>query len=185
MTHIKFGIILLAIVIVGFWIIHSLPATPPVPSIPPIPSLGAISGPDIYNNLYIHGTLTTGGRVLATSTSGSAVTLTKSDLENYDYISFMSNVSSVTMTLPATSTMLSLLKNDGDVREWIIHNATTTAATTLTIAVPTGIDLVAYNPADRVLDGGDYAELKCMNLYYRSVNNEDIVCKITELGDAD
>ncbi len=97
----------------------------------------------------------------------------------------MSNVAAFTYTLPASSTMMSLLPNDGDTREWIFHNATSTAAATLTIAAGTGVQLIAVSNANDVIDNNEWSRLTCTNIYYRSANNADFECIVDELTDAD
>jgi len=145
--------------------------------------LGALSGPDVIFPMRFHKTITWNQPVLATSTSGTATTLKASDMNSYGTIDLMSNVAAFTYTLPATSTMLGFLPNDGDTREWIFHNATSTA--TLTIVKGGGMYLVGDSTNDDVIDNDEYAVLTCWNAYYRSALNVDIVCAIRELNDAD
>lgn len=148
-------------------------------------ALGAFPGPDIYQDVNIHGALTAGGNYLASSTSGSAGTLAIKDLREPTFISFTSNVSSYTMTLPATSTMISLLPEIGSTRTWLIHNATTTAAITLTIAKGGGMDVVAVTANDDIIDGGEFTQLTCTQIPYLAANNENIMCIVDELANAD
>jgi len=147
--------------------------------------VGAISGPDIYFPIKIHDTLTWQMPILATSTSGTATTLKFSDMDRNGMIDLMSNVAAFTYTLPATSTMLQFLPNDGDTRTWIFHNATSTATATLTIAKGTGIFLIGPSANDDVIDNDEYATLTCTNVYYRSALNADITCVVNELTDVD
>jgi hypothetical protein len=86
-------------------------------------------------------TFTQGGGTRATSTSNSAETLLASDFDVENYIAYTPNVQTVTLTLPASSTLSSFAPNAGDVRKIVIENATTTNATGITIAAGTGIDL--------------------------------------------
>jgi len=154
---------------------------------PPIveEELGGMPGPNIMNGINVHGPITYGsGSYIATSSSGSASTLSKKDLEKY-LISFTSNVNAYTFTMPATSTMLSLLTETGGTREWLIHNATTTAATTLTVAAGGGMDLVSVTSDDDVIDGGEFTELKCTHIPYLDANNEDVMCIVNELANSD
>lgn len=113
------------------------------------PSVGATSGPDnyvpynFYNGLY--GKLfTQGGGVLsftATSTQ-SARTLTQAELaQNRLMYVNIANSPALTVTLPASSTLTSLIKNPGDEMTFMIYNAQTGAATTTTVVGGTGTTL--------------------------------------------
>lgn len=147
--------------------------------------IGAVVGPEIYSDLLIHGSITSGNGVLATSTTGSAVTLGRGDLANYNYIDMISNTGNLAITLPATSTMINLLPDIGSTRSWLIHNATTTSATTLTITAGAGMDLVSVTANDDVIDGGEWSQLTCTRIYYRAADNEDVMCIVDELANSD
>jgi len=122
-------------------------------------SLGAIAGPDIFSDVRIHGTLTSGGRAMATSSTAATYTLTRAEIAPYNLITWTPNVNT-TLTLPATSTITDLVPNAGDVREILIYNASTTAAATITLAAGTGIDLQKNeDTADLAINGLDWAKL--------------------------
>lgn len=123
---------------------------------------------------------TAGAGALATSTTGTATTLSQADLLADNLFVVTWNTSSGTYTLPASSTWTTLIPNAGDVREWIFHNATTTAATTMTIAAGTGIDLVAVTTADDVIDGTEYSQMTCVRQ-----PDTDVTCIVNELLHAD
>lgn len=80
-------------------------------------------------------TITSGG-ILSTTTSLS-ITLKQSDL-GYSTISEVPIVGSITLTLPASSTLTSFIPNSGDRTYVTLVNATTTNAINLTIAGNTG-----------------------------------------------
>jgi len=124
--------------------------------------------------------LTQGGGILATSTTAIVGTLTQADLSTYSMIEWTLNTANGTLTLPATSTLTTLLPNAGDSRTWLIHNATTTAAITATIAAGTGIDLIAYTTNDDIIDGTEYAQLTC----WRQADT-DLTCLTSEILHAD
>ena len=126
---------------------------------------------------------TQGGGCLATSTTASSETLLQSDLLNYNCFLVSGQDDSMTLTLPATSTMTTLLANVGDTREWLFYFATTTTAT-LTIAAGAGIDLVAVTADNDVIDHTEYAELKCTRTYSTGAAL-DVVCIVSELIQAD
>jgi len=85
----------------------------------------------------------------------------------------------MTLVLPATSTMTTLLPNAGDMREWMFEFATTSTAT-LTFSAGTGIDLIAVTANDDVIDEGEYARLTCLRQ-----TDTDVACIISELLAAD
>lgn len=150
-------------------------------------SYGAIAGPDVYGYFNVHGPLTSqeftqGGGVLsftATSTQ-STRTLTQAELLVNNVINIVSTSSpALTLTLPATSTMTTLLTNAGDMREWFIDNQHL-AATTTTIAAGAGIDLIAVTADDDVIDGQEVSRLTCVRKA-----NTDVYCIVSELLKAD
>jgi len=132
-------------------------------------------------NLTTTGTLivdqfTQGGACWATSTTATSHTVTEQNMLDYNCFEVTWNTGNGTWTLPATSTMTTLLATAGDMREWIIHNATTTAATTFTIAAGTGIDLIGVTTADAVIDGTEYSRLTCIRQ-----TDTDVACIVSEL----
>lgn len=80
----------------------------------------------------------THGAVNSTSTTATSQTLAVTDLYGYSSILMTPNVDSVTLTLPATSTMNAFVPNAGDWRTILLVNGTTTAAKTVSIAAGTG-----------------------------------------------
>ncbi len=145
-----------------------------------VPTPGAVSSPDVYTYLNVSGGFTQGGDALATSTTGTADTLRADQMQQYSVIRYMANTGNTTLTLPATSTMSNIMQRPGQSRTWWIHNATGTAATTLTLAAGTGIDLIAVTAADDVIDGDEYSKLTC----WRQIDS-DITCETSELINAD
>lgn len=158
-----------------------------VENIKDLKDLGAFPGPEIYANLNVHGTLIKGdGTGLATTTTATAYTFIEKDLQPYSLIDIMQNVGNASFTLPATSTMFGLLGGSGigSNREWLIHNATT-STNTLTLVAGAGMDLVAVTANDDVIDAGEYTRLTCSVIPYRTTDNENIVCIVDELINAD
>ena len=150
-------------------------------------SVGATSGPDVYTPYFFYNGLygklfTQGGGVLrfTATTTQNARTLTQAELEQYSVIEITAtNSPALSLTLPATSTLTRLLKNPGDMREWIIDNQQA-AATTTTILAGTGIDLVAYTVNDDIIDGLELSRLTCWRKY-----NTDVYCMTSEILKAD
>jgi hypothetical protein len=85
------------------------------------------------------GTLTQGGGVRATSTTGAVLPLLASDFDVENMIDVTLNVQDGTVSFPATSTLTSFIPNTGDNRTIFIRNATTTTTMDLTIAGGTGV----------------------------------------------
>lgn len=77
----------------------------------------------------------------STSTTGTTQTLAAADITGYSTVILTPNTNSVTLTLPASSTLSAFVPAAGDwaMQCWI--NATTTAAKNITFAAGTGIDL--------------------------------------------
>lgn len=153
-------------------------------------NVGALVGPDIYHALKVHGAFNYGGKVLATTTAGSianmaTMTLTGSLMADYDYFDVMANVASTTWTLPATSTMVSLLPDIGSTRRWLFHNATSSSAIDFKIIAGTGMDLVSVTANDDIIDPGEWMQLTCTQIYYRTADNENIMCIVDELANSD
>lgn len=149
-------------------------------------AIGAFASPDIYSDVNIYGTLTSGSGVYqATTTAAATYTFTDKDLRGYEYIDIQNGTaaSNLAFTLPATSTMMQLLPEVGSSRSWLIHNATGTP--TLTIVTGAGMDLVAATTNDDVIDGGEWTRLTCTQIAYRSADNENIMCIVDELTNAD
>lgn len=125
-------------------------------------------------------TFTQGGGVTASSTSNSSETLLASDFDTENYIEYTPNVSSVTLTLPATSTLSSFIPNAGDSRSIILENATTTAGINITIAAGTGMDLQVPDGQNVIIGPNNYAIL---TFYRRS--DTDMVVVVDETIPAD
>ncbi len=112
------------------------------------------------------GALTQGGGVRATSTVNTAETLLASDFDTENTIDYTFNgaVAGGTVTLPA-STTLPLSTTPGAMRTIWVRNATSTAATVLTIAGNTGtlLKIASTSPSSAGIlgdtDAGNYARL--------------------------
>ena len=108
------------------------------------PKLGASPGPDIFQWVNLRAGFQHGGTVYATTSTAATYTLTTTELgkENY-YLSWLPNVNT-TLTTMATNT--AAMRNmdiplAGDTRAFWLYNASTTVASTITIAAGTGVDL--------------------------------------------
>lgn len=149
------------------------------------PSVAAAPGPDHRMGVeYFYDGMADGGGCFATSTASSGTvdgTLTAAQMQRYNCFEVTVNSqSNMTLTLPATSTAQGVLPANGMHRSWFIHNATGTAAVTLTVAAGTGIDLIAETNAMDVIDGAEYSVLDC----WRQTDT-DWTCQTQELIAAD
>lgn len=156
-------------------------------------SLGGSSGWNHYNpELFAAGFQ---GRTLVTSSIQTGSTLLEGDLDNADIIDFTSLMTAgFTFTLPATSTLNSILQHEGDSRRWIFRNHTTsTSATTLTILKGAGWDLMGIDANVDVLAANSIGIMDCFRESPSSTfagmtaagPGEDITCSIQESIAAD
>lgn len=118
------------------------------------------------------GTLTQGGGRTASSTSNLIATSTASDFDVENYISFTPNGGSVTLKLPASSTLASMIPKAGDSRRVILENATTTAEIDITLSVLGVSGMTIYNATSSLaVKPGKFATLD----FYRKSNSDIIV----------
>lgn len=145
----------------------------------------------VTGNATVSGTLsvaefTQGGGCTASSTLASAETWTESFMLSSNCFTYSGQTlaAAITITLPATSTMTTLLPNAGDSRRWFYDPDAYAVATTTTFAAGTGI--ILYEPDDSsdfnvVIAGGTSAAIiDCTRLA-----NTDVACVIEEVSDAD
>lgn len=113
-------------------------------------------------------------------TSGT-YTLTQADMLNSKVLTVPASTTAaaLTLTLPATSTMTTLIPNAGDTQEWIIDNLRTNGATTTTLTAGTGIDIDGITANDDVINGDVSARLECWRLV-----TTDVRCIVEEMVDA-
>lgn len=143
----------------------------------------AVTGTTTLATTTVRGFTQGGGQCTITDANGGTYTLTQAELSscNYLYITASGQGQEViALTLPATSTMTTLLANVGDTREWLIDASDLAAATTTTITAGTGIDMIAVTNAEDVIDGAEYSELRCWRK-----SDTDVACITSELVDSD
>lgn len=106
--------------------------------------LGANSGPEVYQRMYFNSGFNDGGTVRSTTTTASTYTLTAKDFdEDTSFLWWTPNVSTTITTMASSSgaaTKLGIPKS-GNTRVMWLYNASTTVASTITIAAGAGIDL--------------------------------------------
>lgn len=133
------------------------------------------------------GVVLNAGQLMSYTNASSSVTsgtLKESDLLGYD--TFLATptgaAATKTLTLPATSTLTSFVPNAGDRQDLCFFNATTTAATTITFAAGSGIDLETSSSTatDLILLADN---MGCFSFLRKT--NTDIVAGFTEFMNAD
>ena len=131
---------------------------------------------DVTGETRVQG-FTQGGGILNIATTGAAITLTEAQMLTSNVIEITADGDAVALalTLPATSTMTTLLSTAGDFREWTIDNQHL-AATTTTVTAGTGIDLIGVTTDDDVIDGQEVSRLTCWRK-----ENTDVYCITSEL----
>lgn len=138
---------------------------PSVVNVPPSSggNLGAVSGPDVTNRMFLSGGATVGSGCFATSSDG---VIPVSKLENSCiYITATGAGQAVlSLTLPASSTMDRFIPKAGNCTSWFIDASDVAAATTTTIVAGAGWDLVGLDATGAgtgadVIDGAEFGKL--------------------------
>lgn len=113
--------------------------------------------------------------------ASGAQTLTQAQLASNSVLVATASTTAATFTwtLPATSTLTTLIPTAGDSRMWLFKNENASATTT-TIAAGTGIVLDEPDGQNVVIAGGNRAKIEC----WRD-DNTDVICSVDELIDAD
>lgn len=125
-----------------------------------VPNLGAASGPDVNFRSFFNSGLTQGGRLATTSTAVTYTTRVNDFVDTPSVILWTPNINT-TISLSSTST-LNYVPHIGDVATVRLLNASTTAASSITLAaVDANLDLqfTEATGGDLVLNGLDWAEL--------------------------
>jgi len=105
------------------------------------------------NGTTVVETLTEGGGIRATSTDDTTATFLAADFDVENMIEFTPNVTGITATLPASSTLSSFVPNAGDHRELILCNATTTANASFTLGFGAGMNAQQATSTLAIPDG--------------------------------
>lgn len=115
-------------------------------------SVGAVVGPDVYDQVRFHNSVTFNPVANATTTTGTAATLVQSDLTNTQYhqVTFGGAVNTdFTYTLPATSTLTNFVPVVGSRTEVCWFNvASSTSVHDLVFAAGTGWDLAVASTTE-------------------------------------
>lgn len=122
-------------------------------------AVGAFSGPNIYNRVVFNAGFQSGGSTLATSSTASTYTLLSAELDqDVTYISWNAGLN-VTLTTMASTSMDFVGNVTGDKRVYDFYSATTTAATTITFAAGTGVDMQEDEGETVIVNGLEAARL--------------------------
>lgn len=125
----------------------------------------------------------------STSTPAS-LTLAASDILNYESVTMKPTVGAITVTFPASSTLSALVPNAGDRVKQCWYNATTTAASTITFAAGTGLDLeiastTVLTGATSLILGADNSACFEFQRKGSGPNASDIVLRFLRFSDGD
>lgn len=104
------------------------------------------------------------GGVTIASTTSAVDTMTVTQLSNYSHLKLTPIVSATTLTLPASSTLSTLIPVDGNWTEKTIENATTTSGISITLAAGTGITLQTASTTGAKIDPKKGAFLRLLRL---------------------
>jgi len=121
--------------------------------------VGAQSGPDHYDSQFFKQNITVGGGCFSTTTTG---TLTAGDMARSNCIAITAagaGQGTIALTLPTATQMQPMLPLAGDCRSWHIDTLAVDAATTTTITLGTGWDLVGVDANVDEIAGAEVAEL--------------------------
>lgn len=143
MTNKIIGSIAVVALLVGgyalFNTFQAQPATQPA---------GAVSGPDVFQKMLFHADFVVGGSNFATTSQG-AVTYTAAQMMNNRLITHTA-ASTLTATLPASTTLGAYLPNVGDSKTTCIDAITTK----ITLAAGTG-DIFSYGTTTSIVGAGN------------------------------
>ncbi len=133
------------------------------------------------------GIFTSGGGCTASTTAVAAETWSEAFLLSSNCFTYSDSgvvAPAITITLPATSTMTTLLPNAGDTRTWLYDPAAYAAATTTTFAAGTGGILLEVGDGDatNVVIAG--ATSKAFITGFRLAST-DVAWVVAEVSDAD
>lgn len=146
--------------------------------------------------LIVGGHFVEGGGRTATSTSGAVVPLGFSNFDEENLIDVTLNVSSATLSLPASSTIKKLPSSAttnsafcassadaGRSRTIVVRNATTTAGINLTIAGGTGVYLKKHASSSQPIIYGDTDGLNNGRITLTCLSTTDLVADLITFTD--
>ena len=121
--------------------------------------VGAQSGPDHYSTQYFQDNFYVGDGSYATTSDVAAATLTAVELDcDVSYVSFNAGLN-ITLTTQASTSQPFKNMRVGQSCSTLFYSATTTAATTITFAAGTGVDLQEDEGGTVIVNGLESARL--------------------------
>ena len=102
---------------------------------------------------------TQGGLILSTSTTATATVFRESDLLTFSGWDITVNLTDLTYTFPASSTLSAIVPSVGDSRTWTMRNATSTAGIDVIFAAATGSNIKAVGGGALTLDEDSFGEI--------------------------
>lgn len=140
-----------------------------------------VTGATTLTGAVSTGVFTEGGGISTISTTSATYTLTQAELAAGNVISIANTQgAALTLTLPATSTLTTVIPSAGNVRRWYIQNLHTTAASSTTMAAGAGIELQGTSTASALIPGAFWGKLDC----YRQAST-NVVCFVSTYAVAD
>lgn len=126
--------------------------------------LGASVGPEHFSTEFFYGGIVEGSNCYSTTTTGTMIPGVLSNNSCIVVASGGAGQAVLSLTLPASTTMNSVLPNKGSCRSWFIDTTAVAAATTTTIVAGTGWNLVGLDATGAgtgadVIDGNEYGRL--------------------------
>jgi hypothetical protein len=143
-------------------------------------ALGAVASPEVYNRMYFHAGFQSGGTAYATTSTATAYTLTNTELGgDITYVEWTANMNT-TLTTPASTTMPWLGNKPGDMRTYTIYAASSSPASTITLAAGTGVDLQEDEGETVIINGLEVARLT----FLRKIDSDVIAwLEVGQVGD--
>lgn len=133
-----------------------------------------ITNPWTFSDSVVTENLTYGGESCTlTDANGGTYTLTAAQLADCGIFTFAAGGAGqavIALTMPATSTMTTVIPNAGDCKEFMYDASNLAAATTTTITLGTGHNIIAYTTNDDVIDGNEFALIKMCRAADTDVN---------------
>lgn len=130
-------------------------------------TFAAAAGPEHSVHQFFNEAATIGGH-RSTSTDDTTATFLANDLRNVSLITFTPNVTGITATLPASSTLQSFVPKVGDTRVVTLCNGTSTATTAFTLASGTGVNLHQATSTLAIISG------ECAQMTFTRAADRDI-----------
>jgi hypothetical protein len=122
-----------------------------------------------------------GGISTLTDANGGAFTLTQAQMEAGNMLSFAAGgagQAAITITLPASSTLTTLLPDAGDSATWVYDSSLLAAATSTTFAGGTGTNVKETVGGNIAIAGGQGAVITCWRLA-----STNVTCLVEEVQD--